>query len=67
MPITKLTPQGVLQLRAQWAAGGITTYALAKQFGLSQGHVSRIVNGKTWLSTPAVRLALQKVFNDARE
>lgn len=63
MPLTKLTPQDVLALRARWATGE-TLRALASAYRIHPGHASRIVNGKTWLSTAAVKLSLQKVFND---
>lgn len=66
MPLTKLTPQTVLDIRQEWARGGITMKALALKYSIHRGHVSRVINGKTWLSSAAVRLSLQKVFNDAR-
>jgi len=38
----------VLEIRALWAAGGITRAALARQFGLRHNVVSRIVSGERY-------------------
>jgi hypothetical protein len=43
----KLTAADVLEIRECYASG-ITQASLAKVFGVSQPHVSDIVNGKVW-------------------
>jgi DNA-binding MarR family transcriptional regulator len=43
---TKLTNEQVTDIRQRYAAGGVTQYALAAEYGIDQGHVSAIVNGK---------------------
>jgi hypothetical protein len=43
-----LTEAQVCAIRSTYAAGGISQDALGKQYGIDQGHVSRIVNRKLW-------------------
>lgn len=44
----KLTRKEVDGLRAKYAAGGVSQRALASEHGISQGHVSDLVNMKRW-------------------
>lgn len=46
LPQTKLTDAEVENLRAYWAQGLLSQRELGFLFGISQGHVSEIVNGK---------------------
>jgi hypothetical protein len=46
-PLAKLNERSVAQIRAT-AAAGVSQREVAKQHGISQGHVSAIVNGKKW-------------------
>jgi DNA-binding MarR family transcriptional regulator len=48
----KLPPQEVQELRFLAREGLLTQEALANRFGLSQGEVSRIVNGQIYASVP---------------
>jgi len=47
----KLTADQVSAIRARYAAGE-TQVALAREFGVSQTNISRIVRGTTWVSHP---------------
>ena len=47
---SKLTPDQVRDMRAAYAAGGMTQQALAEQFGVSRRLVGGIINGKRWRS-----------------
>jgi hypothetical protein len=44
----KLTEEIVAAIRRRYVAGGITQRMLAAEHGLSQGHVSDILNGRKW-------------------
>ncbi|OUJ68995.1 helix-turn-helix domain-containing protein, partial [Hymenobacter crusticola] len=46
-PHSKLTDQGIQQIRAL-AAQGYSNQALAVQFGVSRPTISYVVRGKTW-------------------
>lgn len=48
----KVTEGEVALIRVLYAEGGITQTALGKEFGLSQSHVSNIVNGMYWSDGP---------------
>lgn len=45
---TKVTAAQVVEMRARFAAGGITQRALGIEYGMSQTAVGRIVNRKSW-------------------
>lgn len=45
LPHTKLTSEQVVEVRGLWASGWKQS-AIARRFGVSQSHVSGIVNGK---------------------
>ena len=45
---SKLTEEQVSQIRARYIPYKVTTYALAREFGVSQSHVSDIIRGKYW-------------------
>jgi len=45
----KLNPYQVAAIRLQYVTGRITTRELSKQFGVSQSHISRILNNKAWM------------------
>ena len=45
-PHTKLSDAQVTDIRTEYAAGGISQYALGRKYGVSQSHVSFMVNGK---------------------
>lgn len=42
----------VAELRALYAAGGVTQYELADRYGISQAQVNNIVLGKQWAHEP---------------
>lgn len=44
----KLTPSIVREIRARWAAGGVTQVQLAKEYRTASMHISNIVNRKVW-------------------
>ena len=46
LPHTKLSDAQVADLRHEYATSGLSQYALARQYGISQSHVSFIVNHK---------------------
>lgn len=46
-PLAKLTPQKVRRIKEQYAAGKLQR-EIADRYGIKQGQVSRIVNGKRW-------------------
>lgn len=45
-PSVRLTGAAIAQIRS--LAGSAPQSVIAKQFGVSQGHISNIINGKTW-------------------
>jgi len=45
---TKLTQQAVGQIRIRYAAGGILQKELAKEFGVTQYHISAVIRGERW-------------------
>jgi len=47
-PIAKLTENQVIEIRARYAAGGITQQKLADEYGVSQGIISDIINRTSW-------------------
>ena len=44
-PHTKLSTEDVGKIRERYKAGGVTQYQLADEYGVTQGHISAIVNG----------------------
>lgn len=44
----KLTEDTVRRIRAEYNAGGISTYALAAKYGVTRPNIGYIVNHKTW-------------------
>lgn len=46
LPQTRLTAEQVQDIREEYARGGVTQAALAKRYGVDQGHISKTVNGK---------------------
>ena len=47
-PNAKLSATSVLDIRAQYIAGGVTQAQLADAFGVKQAHVSRVLRGACW-------------------
>ena len=47
-PNARLADVHVAEIRRRYAAGGIRQADLAREFGISQRHISRIVRGKAW-------------------
>lgn len=47
-PASKLTSQQVNQIRTLWKRGHRNIRVIAKNFGVSQANVRKIVKGKTW-------------------
>lgn len=45
---SKLSAEQINEIRRRYAAGGILQRELAAEFGVLQGHVSRIVSAKRW-------------------
>lgn len=45
---SKLTQAQANDIRARYAAGGITQSALAKEFSLNPATISHVITGKTW-------------------
>jgi hypothetical protein len=48
VPQAKLTALKVQQIRERYASGNVTQAALAIEYGVSDSHVCRIVNGHKW-------------------
>jgi hypothetical protein len=46
---TKLTWEQVREIRARYAAGGISQPQLAREYGVVQGNISSVLLGKTWV------------------
>ncbi len=46
--VTKVTESQVRQIRADYAAGGVTLKELGLRYGLHGSHVCRIVSGRYW-------------------
>src|SRR5690606_39589456 len=45
---SKLTPAQVREIRARWAAGGVTQAQLAEEYGVHLKHMQHIVRGRAW-------------------
>lgn len=50
-PISKLTDAQVHEIRARYAAGGVTQLTLATDYGASSSVISRIITRKIWRAT----------------
>jgi DNA-binding XRE family transcriptional regulator len=52
---SRLTEDKVLDIRRRYKAGGISQYALAAEYGVSQTTIKDITRGRTWkhVGTPA--------------
>ncbi len=50
VPHARLTRATVATIRARHAAGGVRQQALAAEYGLSPGHMSRLLRGASWRS-----------------
>jgi hypothetical protein len=48
-PAAKLTPAQVVEIRNRYAAGGVTQWGLADEYGVKQAQISRIVRGVSYL------------------
>jgi DNA-binding MarR family transcriptional regulator len=59
--ISKLKPEQVAEIKARYAAGGITQTALAREFGITSAMVSSVVNGQWWQGVGDVALNRQTV------
>jgi len=46
--LAKLTQQQVTEIRSRYAAGGTSQEALAAEYNVRQGTVSRIIHGVRW-------------------
>lgn len=44
----KLTDEQVVEIREAYARGGVTQVDLAEGYGVTQGLISGIVNGRRW-------------------
>lgn len=44
----KLTPEIAVEIRALYAAGGITYRKLASRYGVSESNICRLIKGYTW-------------------
>lgn len=49
----RLTENQIAEIRRRYAAGGVRQVDLAKEFGVGQSHVSRIVRAESWAHLPA--------------
>lgn len=47
-PMAKLSSLDVDTIRSRYSAGGVSQYRLAREFGISQRHVSDLVRGRSW-------------------
>ena len=46
--MSKLTAELVRKMRDEYAAGGVSQRAIAKAYGISQGHVCAVLAGRRW-------------------
>jgi hypothetical protein len=46
-PMCKLTDKQVIEIRERYAAGGISQYALADEYDVTQSRISLIINNKS--------------------
>ncbi len=46
--VAKLTPELVRQIRARYAEGGVTQTQLAKEYGVVQSVIGKVVRRETW-------------------
>ena len=46
---SRLTWSSAAEIRAKYAAGGVTHRALARQFGVGETTIRRVLNGETWI------------------
>lgn len=44
----KLTEAQVRDIRARYAAGGVTSYQLAAEYGIARKNINAVVNRQTW-------------------
>lgn len=49
---SKLTWKDAAEIRARYAAGGISQTKLAEEYGTHQTNISKIILGKSWLASP---------------
>lgn len=47
-PLAKLTAPMVIQMRSEYALGGITQRQLARRYGIGQAQVSEIIRRRAW-------------------
>lgn len=52
---SRLTDRDVIAIRETYASGGVTQIALARDFGVDTGTISRIVTGKAWTHLPIIQ------------
>ena len=50
---SKFTREQVIEIRDRHARGGVTQRTLAKEYGMSQAQVSKIILRQAWASIPA--------------
>lgn len=46
--LVQLNEEQIIDIRLQWAAGGLTQQEIAEQFNTSKANISQIVRGKRW-------------------
>ncbi len=54
---TKLTLAAAQEIRATYAAGGITQRALAREYGVTQATVSFVIRGEIWRTDVPVQIS----------
>lgn len=59
-PRARLTWDEVAEIRSEYAAGRASTRALARRFGVSHGHIQRIVVGSRWVSSDQAGLSVEE-------
>jgi DNA invertase Pin-like site-specific DNA recombinase len=45
---SRLTEQQVVDIRAEFAAGGVTKVAIARRLGMSKTSITGIINRRSW-------------------
>lgn len=51
-PHSKITEDDVVEIREEYAAGGVSQAEIGEDYGLTQRAVGQIVNGETWADAP---------------
>jgi hypothetical protein len=46
------TDSQIMEIRARWILGGVSQFELANEYGVTQPHISKIIDGRCWSHLP---------------